>query len=361
MPISLLILLVPLAALFFVILNSLTMRVVSTQPFTIDVSTTILIPMRNEEANAEKALMSATSQRGLSDFNVRVLDDHSEDSTLSILQKNRSNYRFEIVHGKELPQGWLGKNWACQQLAENIQSKYLVFLDADVELHKHAISNSIHALENWKLDFLSPHPREIALSFFERLIQPMLQWSWMASVPLRLAEKYRIKSMTIANGQFFIVSRDAYLKSGGHAAIRGEVLDDLALARLLVESGFKGTVADASAIATCRMYSSSAELFDGYSKSLWSAFGSRVGAIAASFILISIGLLPIASALFGSAWGYIGYLLVSLSFAISAVKTRSSWGATFLHPVSTLILLGLIVRSFILHKKGRLHWKGRFL
>jgi hypothetical protein len=201
-------------------------------------------------------------------------------------------------------------------------------------------------------DFISPYPRQIAGSFLEKLIQPLLQWSWLASVPLRLAEKFPNRSMTIANGQFFVVKRSAYEESGGHAAIPGEVLDDLELARLLVSKGFKGGVADGSAVASCRMYKSNSQLIDGYTKSLWKAFGGRSGTAVAILLLFFTGISP-----------YLGIgapaSFIFLSRVLAAIKTRSNPAYAFLHPISILILLYLITLSSARKSRGTLIWRGR--
>ena len=207
-------------------------------------------------------------------------------------------------------------------------------------------------MNNFGWDFISPYPRQIAGSFLEKLIQPLLQWSWLASVPLRLAEKFPNRSMTIANGQFFVVKRSAYEESGGHAAIPGEVLDDLELARLLVSKGFKGGVADGSAVASCRMYKSNSQLIDGYSKSLWKAFGGRTGTAVAILLLFFTGISP-----------YLGIgapaSFIFLSRVLAAIKTRSNPVYAFLHPISIVILLYLITLSSARKSRGTLIWRGR--
>jgi hypothetical protein len=227
-----------------------------------------------------------------------------------------------------------------------------VFVDADVRLHPYAIASSITKMNKFNWDFISPYPRQISGSFLEKLIQPLLQWSWLASVPLRIAEKFPNRSMTIANGQFFIVKRSAYNTSGGHAAIPDEVLDDLELARLLISKGFKGGVADGSAVASCRMYKSNSQLIDGYTKSLWKAFGGQFGTLVAIFLLYFTGISP-----------YLGIgapaTFVFLSRVLAAIKTRSNPAYAFLHPISILILLYLIVLSSIRKSRGTLQWRGR--
>lgn len=351
-------------ALFFTLLNSATMRVVrTTNAKEIFETVAILIPMRNEETNAEGLLLSVTQQELLSNLQIYVLDDQSTDSTLSILTKFRAgnSNNLEIIQGANLPLGWLGKTHACQQLADHANAKYLVFIDADVRLNPVAVSAAIAAMNGYGWDFISPYPRQIAITWSEKFIQPLLQWSWLASVPLRLAQKLKIRSMTIANGQFLIVNRSAYEIAGGHTSIKNKVLDDLELARQLITSGFRGGVTDASQIANCRMYSSSESLIAGYTKSLWCAFGGIPGTFLAIAVLTWTGVFPLVLGLSGYGIGWIAFMAIWISRLIAAFRTRSSTATAFLHPISTVLLIGLIILSWIRKVRGELSWRGRIL
>ena len=336
-------------ALIITLANVINMRVVGVKgAATISESVDVLIPMRDEEDHVEGSLKSALNSELLEASNVYVLDDGSTDQTGELI----SEFKVKKLTGTELPAGWLGKVWACHNLSHAGTGKYLVFLDADVRLHPYAIASAITRMNKFGWDFISPYPRQIAGSFLEKLIQPLLQWSWLASVPLRLAEKFPNRSMTIANGQFFVVKRNAYEECGGHAAIPGEVLDDLELARLLVSKGFKGGVADGSAVASCRMYKSNSQLIDGYTKSLWKAFGGRTGTAVAILLLFFTGISP-----------YLGIgapaSFIFLSRVLAAIKTRSNPVYAFLHPISILILLYLITLSSARKSRGTLIWRGR--
>jgi len=338
-------------ALIITVVNVINMRVVGLKgATTVSETIDVLIPMRDEEENVEACLKSVLNSELLEASNVYVLDDGSSDSTGQLI----GEFKVNKLTGTSLPSGWLGKVWACHNLAQNGSGKYLVFMDADVRLHPYAIASSITRMNKFGWDFISPYPRQIAGSFLEKLIQPLLQWSWLASVPLRLAEKFPNRSMTIANGQFFIVKRSAYEKSGGHAKISGEVLDDLELARLLVSHGFKGGVADGSAVASCRMYKSNAQLIDGYTKSLWKAFGGQLGTVVAILLLFFTGISP-----------YLGIgapaSFIFLSRVLAAIKTRSNPAYAFLHPISIVLLLYLITLSSIRKSRGTLTWRGREL
>ena len=341
-------------ALALVIFNSLTIRVIKNSPTKASGSVSVLIPMRNEEANVKGCLSSVLAQKGLDTLEVIAIDDGSTDNTPNEVKAFPS---VELISGEKLPDKWLGKLWACQQLAEKSSGDYLVFVDADVRLSDYAVANSISKMGNW--DFISPYPRQLTSGFVQKIFQPLLQWSWLSSVPLLIAQKYSIKSMAVANGQFLIIKRDAYFKSGAHAGIKTEVLDDLMLARNLLKQGYKGGVAEASNIATCHMYKNKMELFKGYQKSLWKAFGSVPGTILAIALLIVTGILPIISTALGSTSGLAAFGLITLSRMISSLRTGSLPNSAIFHPLAILMLLGLILFSWYGKITNTITWRDR--
>ena len=341
-------------ALALVIFNSLTIRVIKNSPTKASGSVSVLIPMRNEEANVKGCLSSVLAQKGLDTLEVIAIDDGSTDNTPNEVKAFPS---VELISGEKLPDKWLGKLWACQQLAEKSSGDYLVFVDADVRLSDYAVANSISKMGNW--DFISPYPRQLTAGFVQKIFQPLLQWSWLSSVPLLIAQKYSIKSMAVANGQFLIIKRDAYFKSGAHAGIKTEVLDDLMLARNLLKQGYKGGVAEASNIATCHMYKNKMELFKGYQKSLWKAFGSVPGTILAIALLIVTGILPIISTALGSTSGLAAFGLITLSRMISSLRTGSLPNSAIFHPLAILMLLGLILFSWYGKITNTITWRDR--
>ena len=341
-------------ALALVIFNSLTIRVIKNSPTKASGSVSVLIPMRNEEANVKGCLSSVLAQKGLDTLEVIAIDDGSTDNTSNEVKAFPS---VELISGEKLPDKWLGKLWACQQLAEKSSGDYLVFVDADVRLSDYAVANSISKMGNW--DFISPYPRQLTSGFVQKIFQPLLQWSWLSSVPLLIAQKYSIKSMAVANGQFLIIKRDAYFKSGAHAGIKTEVLDDLMLARNLLKQGYKGGVAEASNIATCHMYKNKMELFKGYQKSLWKAFGSVPGTILAIALLIVTGILPIISTALGSTSGLAAFGLITLSRMISSLRTGSLPNTAIFHPLAILMLLGLILFSWYGKITNTITWRDR--
>ena len=152
-----------------------------------------------------------------------------------------------------------------------------MFVDADVVLAPHAVAAAVAVLRGAGLDLLSPWPRQLADGAAARLVQPLLQWSWMVSLPLRRAERSPHPSLCAANGQFLVADAAALARAGGFGGVGAEVLDDLALARAVKRAGGRVGVADGTEIAACRMYDGWADLRAGYRKSLWAAFGPAPG------------------------------------------------------------------------------------
>ena len=292
-------------------------------------SVAILIPMRNEEINARDVVASSLAQANVSDLRVLALDDFSSDQTGSILSGIRDD-RFATLNGYELPSGWLGKNFALHTLAAKSDAEYLVFLDADVRLDSKAISSAISLMNEQGWDYICPYPKQIASGLLAKIVQPLLQWSWFATLPLRLVENSKRTSTVVANGQFFIVKNSAYKNSGGHEAIKGEVLDDLELARSLRNSGSRGSVVDASTIS----------LF-------------AIGLLFISSIYPFIALAKLET------WAILSSIGLVLSRAMAALKTRSVLITAPLHPIAISIWIYLILRSLFLKRSGNLEWRGR--
>ena len=320
-------------------------------------SFSILVPCRNEEENIEE-LVKYLGALDHPQYEVIFINDNSTDGTRQLINEaisNRSN--MSLIDAEPLPQGWMGKPWALSQGLTSARFEYIVTVDADVRLRSDALSSIDSILTKTKMDFLSPYPAQIALSLSERLIQPLLQWTWMTTVPLRLAMKSTRPSLAVANGQFFFIRKSALLTAGGFEVIRTSVLDDIDLARALIASGFHGGVSDGSAIASTRMYSSFAEIRAGYGKSLAQGFGGIAGSLALSVVAFISGFLPLIGAIAGSPIATASLLLVIASRMISALSSRSLMIDALLHPISTIVFIYLLMYSNF--SRRTITWKGR--
>lgn len=324
----------------------------------------ICVPMRNEAANVSGCLSSiARAGRSLTDWELLVVDDASEDATageVSRFAEQHPEVPLRVVSGCPRPEGWLGKPWACAQLADAASGAVLVFVDADVRLEPVALSAAVRQLRDVGLDVVSPYPRQVAVTWAERLIQPLLQWTFLTTLPLRVAERGRFESMVAANGQFLVIDAAAYHRAGGHRAIRDAVLDDVELLRQVVHSGGRGVVTNGTHLAHCRMYTNVAQVRDGYGKSLWCAFGTpTAGLIVAGFLTITY-VLPALAAVNGSRVGVLGYAAgVGGRVVVAHTAGQRMWPDVLAHPLSVSGLVWLIVDSQRRYRRGELSWRGR--
>ena len=328
----------------------------------------VLLPVRDEATRVTACLEALLGQRGAANLTVHVLDDDSTDDTAGVVHAIAGE-KVHLHTGAPLPPGWLGKPHACHQLAEAAgpDAGVLVFVDADVVLAPDAVASAVALLRRLDVTLLSPYPR---ITGAGRLVQPLLQWSWLTFLPLRAMERSPRPALAAAGGQWLVVDRAGYRRAGGHAAVRDEVLEDIGLARAIKRAGGRIALADGSRLATCRMYNSWPELTAGYAKSLWASFGSAAGASAVVVTLLLLYAAPPVAAATLAATGATGPALVATTAYALGVSGRvvaaSVTGGRSLpdalaHPVSIGVFGWLVARSFRLRRRGSLSWRGRQL
>jgi chlorobactene glucosyltransferase len=332
----------------------------------------ILLPVRNEAHNVEPCLRSLLAQE-YTDFEVLVLDDHSTDGTgeiLASLSSERSG--LQVIQGKPLPEGWLGKNWACFQLAQASAGELLLFTDADTRHHPHALRDAVAALVAERCEFLSALPREVTVSWAERLVVPIIPWSILSFLPLALAHRLRVPPLTAAVGQFMLCRRGPYLKVGGHAAVRDHAVDDLALVRLMASQGYGWRLVDGSQRVTCRMYQDARQVLQGFSKNLFAAFDYRI--LPFLFVWLWLGLvfceppLVLLSSVMAPTWAVPSASLATAALVVSlllwAIVYRRCGFPLYLallYPATIMVTIAIAMRSLYQTLTGRARWKRRRL
>ncbi len=205
----------------------------------------ILVPARNEEESITACVESLLAQE-YPNFELIVLDDQSSDGTLRLLgQLRASRPALKVISGTPPPAGFTGKNWACTQLASHATGDLLLFTDADTVFQPHALSRIVAAQLAENADLVTGYPRQVLGSWGERLLVPFFLWAVMCFNPLWLAYRLQLRLLTSAVGQMLLFRRQAYLDIGGHAAVAGHIVEDLALAQRIKQAGLRWRVVQA--------------------------------------------------------------------------------------------------------------------
>ena len=330
----------------------------------------ILIPARNEESNISKLLLSLIKQ-DYENLEILVLDDNSIDSTAAIVQRMAlKDNRIKLIDGARLEEGWLGKSWACHQLAAHASGQYFIFTDADTLHSSDTVSKALAALVQNKLDGLSVYPRQIMVTFAERMLVSFIGMGVFTMFPLVLIKKTKSKFFSTGIGQFFMFKKEAYFKSGGHESVKAEILEDIHLSKRIKAAGFSYMVFDGSCNIFCRMYKNFRDAISGFSKFIFAAFDYNgfSEAIAISFysilFLVPFILLPISLIFEWSRTlvilNIIQILLVFTIKTIIAYRFKERIFDMFLTPVSLCFIIAAAINSYIQarFRKG-VYWKGR--
>ncbi len=245
-------------------------------------SLSIIVPARDEERSIEACVRSLVAQHGV-DAEVIVVDDGSTDGTAEILARLRREYpTLRVVTGEALPEGWVGKPWACAQGARLAQNEWLLFTDADSRHEPHASASTTAFARAHGADALSIMTGQELGTLAEAAILPaILQMIVFASGLLSEINDPQRPDRALANGQYLLVSRVAYDALGGHDALRGELVEDLEFARRLKRDGrFRMVVAEGTRLVRVRMYHSFREIWDGFTKNMYLGARGDVDAIA---------------------------------------------------------------------------------
>ncbi|HZV76744.1 MAG TPA: glycosyltransferase family 2 protein [Candidatus Babeliales bacterium] len=334
-------------------------------------SLSIIVPARNEQRQIERCLRSLLATRHPR-YEVIVVDDQSTDETRAIADRiAASETRFTVVAGAPLPEGWVGKPWALAQGARVARGAWLLFTDADTEHHPLAAAAALDCALNGGYDAVSLLTQQLTAGIAERLFLPTILLVIMLGVgALDDVNDPRKRDVALFNGQYILVSRRAYDAIGGHAAVRGEIAEDLELARLFKRDGrFRTFLAACDGLVRTRMYRSFGELWQGFVKNFGlAARGHAPEVIAGVALLTCVSIVSPALLLvlvLNHAW--IAAVALALSMASIVAIAESGMRAMRFRPGSGLALpLGLALTLaifgtslFLMRCGGGVAWRGR--
>ena len=321
-----------------------------------------IVPARNEEACLASCLQSLVAQTGVR-FEIIVVDDGSTDRTREIAE---AFPEVRVISPEVLLRGWSGKNNALVAGAGQARGEWFLFTDADTVHRPGALAASVAEAHQQKAALLSYSPEQEVHGFWEKAVMPVIF--------AELASSYRPSDVNnpaskaaAANGQYILISREAYEAVGGHAAVGANLLEDVALARRVKASGRRIFFRYGGDAVRTRMYRSFAQLKEGWTKNLVLLFHSPVRLAIlrlTEFVLIIASLaITVATGLRGKWYPALVALIVTAILWVFLFKrirrAHFSWDANLLAVFGLPLFSYLLLRSKMAYEKGTVSWKGR--
>lgn len=325
----------------------------------------IIVPVKNEEDTIEECLSSLINVKYRSKEIIVVLGK-SHDKTEEIVK--RFVDKVKIVYEEVVPNDWVGKNWACYVGYQHANGKLILFTDGDTIHSEDSLSKIVNITLNERADMVTLFPKFIFRSFWERLVTPLIAIFIGISNKVWDLNNDDGKSF-LGNGQYILIRRDVYEKIGGHMSVRNIIIEDYALAGLIKKHGYRLRGYYAPELLSVKMYRSFSELWEGWTKNIYSGIGS----IKRTLMLISIllGLLfPYIFTIFALLqllhWSFslltLNILPVFLLFIAGVIVYKNYDSGilyAFLVPLSILIVIVLIFNSMLRSILFDVSWKGR--
>ncbi len=322
----------------------------------------VIIPARNEEASVAACLESLISQADIN-FEIIVVDDGSTDNTRKIAE---SFTGVHVISSEPLPSGWTGKNNAVYAGTQHSRGEWLLFTDADTVHYPGSLARALAEANRHGAALLSYSPEQEVQGFWEKAIMPVIFAELAATYhPSRVSDS--ASPDAAANGQYILISREAYDAIGGHAAIATNLLEDVELARVVKASGRKIFFRYGGDAVRTRMYRNFAQLREGWTKNLTVLFTSpiRLAVMRSTEFLLILG--TIAFAVIGEIFNQGRVAAISAVLAIALLsflyrrihRAHFSWDANALSIFGLPVFSYLLLRSKLSYKRNKVSWKGR--
>jgi chlorobactene glucosyltransferase len=288
----------------------------------------ILIPARDEETNIEICLRSLLKQ-DYPNFEILVLDDNSSDNTANIVDwVAASDDRIQLLRGDPLPEGWVGKPFACYQLAKKARGSWLLFTDADTIHAPHMLRTVLALALRLRPSLLSGFPRQLATSLPQKIAIPVLYFVILSWLPLWWLQHSKEPKPSLAIGQFLLFPVEEYWRIGGHKAVKSRILEDVWLGVEVNRHGGRHLAVDLSPVVSCNMYRSLGAMWEGFIKWIYSVASLSPAAL--------VGLMVA---------GYVFFLapFYWLWNDLFVVATPTDWRAIVILQVATILVMRWLV------------------
>jgi cellulose synthase/poly-beta-1,6-N-acetylglucosamine synthase-like glycosyltransferase len=341
-------------------------------------SVTVFVPVRNEEAGIGAAVGSLLAQ-DYPNLHIIVANDHSTDRTgeiLAELQAKAPAGKLTFLTVPDLPEGWMGKCHALHHAVAHAPTKSDIYLftDGDVIHAPDTISRAVNHLVSENGDLLAIFPRLLCVGFWENAVLPMLTHLGLLSLnPRHVSDPSRKEFAGV--GAFCLIRRRMYETWGGHEAIRGEVLDDMAIGLKTKRAGGRIVIAKDPEAIRLRMYSDLSSIIRGFEKNMHQSIDrGLVGAVVSGLFFPVSHVLPLVIAALALVLGVGGWWLPALALAlflatgwklvarIGPIYTIRPLVVVLSYPLGTLLAMYIMLRSaWHAEVRGEIHWRGRRL
>jgi glycosyltransferase involved in cell wall biosynthesis len=324
----------------------------------------VIVPARNEEACLGACLESLRAQSEI-DSEIIVVDDGSTDRTANIAKsfsQVHSRPPVTVVSAPLLPAGWTGKNNAMCAGAKVARGRWLLFTDADTVHQPGSLARAVAEADEHGAALLSYSPQQAVRGFWEKAVMPVIFAELAATYPPQKVSD-PASPIAAANGQYLLISRQVYDAVGGHTAIAGYLLEDVAMARRIKSSGRRILFRYGGDAVRTRMYRSWAQMKEGWTKNLALLFKHPVRRALMllafwtfSWIAFVLGMAAIASGYWRLAYYALPLLLLYVRIARANFRPVTNIMAVAAGvPLASYLLL----RAAYTFRTGEVMWKGR--
>ena len=319
----------------------------------------ILIPARNEEDNILSLLISIKAQ-DYENYEVIILDDDSTDNTYQLCNDfASSDNRFRVIKGAPLPNDWLGKNYACHQLAWQAKGDYFLFLDADEKIYNGLINSAVHRMHFRNLALLSLFTNQEMVTMGEKTVVPLMHYILLNLLPVRLIYLIKNPSIAAASGQFMLFNADVYRQNQWHQLVKSRVVEDVEIMRLVKTELYNGESLLANGMITCRMYKGYQEAIDGFGKNFLAAFNYNIFSFMIYLVLLIGGPMFVIMTLNSQLILLMIGLIILTRIMTSLASGQSAWYNVILHAVQMVNLTIIAFSAIQKHLTKTTVWKGR--
>jgi glycosyltransferase involved in cell wall biosynthesis len=329
-------------------------------------SVSAIVPARNEESAIAAAVESLAAQPEIKE--IFVINDQSTDGTAAELERLSARYsQLRVLETNDLPSGWVGKNYAASLGAAQATGDWLLFTDADGIHLPGSTARALADAAATGAGLVSYSPEQEMRTWWERALIPFIY--------ARLGQKFSYDAVNdpespaaAANGQYLLIRREDYERIGGHSAVAGEVLEDVALARLAKQAGTRLHFAPGFGIMRVRMYRTFGSMWQGWTKNLFPLIGGMSGGTSRAVgrelrgVVPWIPLLLLLLTPLHLTLGVLGVVLLAgrhAAYAATLRRNRFPAALALYYMPGVVLYAAVLLTSEWRYARGRVSWKGR--